>query len=74
MILLYDQRGIAAKKKELIKKIEEMEHQLAELLDNSEDNDLNRSVIYQKGFRFPGNSKNCFKIIYRLCSNGAGTG
>ena len=42
----------AAKKKELIKKIEEMEHQLAELLDNSEDNDLTDLSFIKKASAF----------------------
>lgn len=56
-VYLYDPASMtkeefAAKKKELIKKIEEMEHQLAELLDNSEDNDLTDLSFIKKASAF----------------------
>ena len=56
-VYLYDPASMtkeefAAKKKELIKKIEEIEHQLAELLDNSEDNDLTDLSFIKKASAF----------------------
>ena len=51
----------ATKKKELAKKIEGMERKLADLLDDSGNDDLADNVIYQEGFRVPGGSKDRFK-------------